>query len=623
MTVALVLAAEADAGMCGQLAALGVRRVDLAGAGYGEDYGSGLLTVAAAARVAGERVLICVGASPIPGDILARLLGVGGTAAFTGRGSNGRGAVGNQARGAAPSVGSTPSVRGTPSAGGALVVDTPDLDTLADAAEALATSPEAADPLGALLGELARRGVPAQVLDAGPDGEGACAQVLADPIARDVAMWALGRDLAPAALYGISLGLGLIAALWFTQPTVGGKAIGIAALASSFVVSRTAALVAAAGRWTGPVLEWLGAAVALLTEFAVYGALAFSARTVVAGSGGAGLDGLAGSALRHTFAATWGGPGPIGVWRLAMAAMGMAGIRKLAELCYDHAADRQGLHRSVMRRLEQTITLPAGERYVVIAVTLMFFGSRVTFLALLCLGALAATYVLVGRILAAAVMTAVKNGPDSDPSDDTIGDLAAYRNDGKLARWIGGVVQGRLPPLLPVLVGLMVTCTLSALGLANLPGILLLTPVESMLLAALGSCHPHDGRRDWLVPPLLLAGEFVFLAALGLSHKVAPAAVFILLSAVVLRHIDVGYRARHWLGISADRIGFGWDGRMLLCGFFAMVGEAPLAYIVLSGYLWLLFGWDFLGGWLADTDADSYPATDTDDVDELDWIVEE
>ncbi|HEX6450747.1 MAG TPA: hypothetical protein VF060_14950, partial [Trebonia sp.] len=372
MTVALVLAAEADAGMCGELAALGVRRVDLAGSGYGGEYGSGLLTVAAAARVAGERVLICVGATPIPGDVLARLLGAGGTTAFTGGGG---------------------------SAGGALVVDDPDLDTLADAAESLATSPEAEDPLGALLGELARRGVPTRVLDAGPDGEGACAQVLADPIARDVAMWALGRDLAPAALYGVSLGFGLIAAVWLTLPTLGGKAIGIAALAGSFVVSRAGALVAAAGRWTGPALEWLGAAAALLTEFAVYGVLAFSAQTVVAGSAGSGLDGIAGNALRNTFAATWGGPGSIGVWRLAIAAMGMLGIRRLADLCYDQAAHGHGLHRSMMRRIEQTITLPTGERYVIIAVTVVFFGARVTFLALLCLGALAMTYVLVGRVV--------------------------------------------------------------------------------------------------------------------------------------------------------------------------------------------------------------------------------
>ena len=63
MTVALVLAGEADAGLCGQLAALGVRRVDVA-----ERTGPGLLTVAAAARTASERVLICVGGHGPGGD---------------------------------------------------------------------------------------------------------------------------------------------------------------------------------------------------------------------------------------------------------------------------------------------------------------------------------------------------------------------------------------------------------------------------------------------------------------------------------------------------------------------------------------------------------------------------
>ena len=78
MTVALVLAGEADAGLCDHLAALGVRRIDVA-----ERTGPGLLTVAAAARAAGERVLICVGADAVPEPVLARLLGAGGTAAFT------------------------------------------------------------------------------------------------------------------------------------------------------------------------------------------------------------------------------------------------------------------------------------------------------------------------------------------------------------------------------------------------------------------------------------------------------------------------------------------------------------------------------------------------------------
>jgi hypothetical protein len=150
-------------------------------------------------------------------------------------------------------------------------------------------------------------------------------------------------------------------------------------------------------------------------------------------------------------------------------------------------------------------------------------------------------------------------------------------------------------------VGLLVTGVLAALGLANLPGILVLTPVEAMLLASLGACHPHDGRLDWLAPPLVQAGEYVFLAALGFSHRVPAAVVFALLAAVIVRHADLGYRARAGRPIPADRYGLGWDGRMLLAGLAAVIGIVPFAYAVLSGYLWLLSGWDFLSGWLAVT----------------------
>ncbi len=66
-----------------------------------------------------------------------------------------------------------------------------------------------------------------------------------------------------------------------------------------------------------------------------------------------------------------------------------------------------------------------------------------------------------------------------------------------------------------------------------------------MLLAGLGSCHPHDGRLDWLVPPLLQVGEYLFLAALAFTRLVSPPLVYALIAAVVLRHLDVAYRARH------------------------------------------------------------------------------
>jgi hypothetical protein len=128
---------------------------------------------------------------------------------------------------------------------------------------------------------------------------------------------------------------------------------------------------------------------------------------------------------------------------------------------------------------------------------------------------------------------------------------------------------------------------------------LVLTPIEVMMLAALGAWHPHDGPLDWLVPALLLTGEGLYLAALGLSRSVAPWLVFALLAAVIARHLDLACRARAGRGLLDDKFGLGWEGRMLVAGAAAVAGVVPLAYAVLAGYLWLLFSWDFLSGWLA------------------------
>jgi len=592
MTVALVLAGnlgEDDAGqqqqmLCGQLAALGVRRVDAA-----ERTGPGLLTVAAAARAAGDRVLICAGAQTVPGPVLARLLGAGGTAAVT------RLTAGT-ARSSSP--GSWPA---QPS--GALIVDLPDLDALARSAETLAATQAGPDPgtaVGALIDELGRRGVTVRILDAGPDSEGAVTQLLADPAARDMARWAAWRRLTPAALYGISLGLGLVAAVWFAELDVRAKLLAIPALAGSFLFARTGSLVAATSRdgRVSPLVSWLATACGLLTEPALYAALAVSSRLGQSD----GLDGTFGGALRNTFVATWGGAGETGVWRLAIAALLLLGVRKLAGLGYERTAGAPVdlFPRSVLRTLEQAITFPAGERYAVIVLTSVLFGPRLTFLILLGWGVLGAGYLLAGQIArsARAAGAARSGGPDEDEDEDEDNGLAAYRGDGVLAHWAGALVDGRLPPLPPVLVGLLVTGMLAALGLGNLPGILVLTPIEAMMLAALGSRHPHDGRLDWLAPALLLAGEGVFLGALGLARQVTLWVVFALLAAVLVRHVDLACRARAGRGLEADVLGLGWEGRMLLAGVAATAGLVPFAYAALAGYLWLLFIWEFLTVWL-------------------------
>ena len=224
-----------------------------------------------------------------------------------------------------------------------------------------------------------------------------------------------------------------------------------------------------------------------------------------------GLDGIFGGSLRNTFVATWGGGGQVGVWRLAVAVMLLFGARRLAEECYEGVARASGkiLPRPPRRLVGQVITLPAGERVAVIAVTAVCFGPRLTFLVLLAWGAVAAGYVLASQLAGAVKLAA------AGKLERARGVLPAYRGDGPIAHRIGGVVQGQLPPLPPLLVGLLVTCDLVFLGVADLSGLLIFGPVMAMLLAALGAQHPHDGRLDWLVPALLLTGEGVFLTGLG------------------------------------------------------------------------------------------------------------
>jgi hypothetical protein len=520
-------------------------------------------------------VLICVGDDTVPEEILTRLLGAGASTVYTGLRTTGT------------------------HGGGALVVDIPDLDALAGAARSLAARhPAPAQPapatlapgeLGTLLSELARRGTSVRVLDAGPDGDGAVAQLIADPVARYVARWAAGRQLAPAPLYGISLGFGLLAAAWFAGPSVRQQGLGIAALFLSFLVGRTAFQLAAT-EGTRPAVDWLGVAAGMLTEFAVYAALAIASGLAAQNNAAtaAGLNGIFGDSLRNTVVASWGGAGQAGVWRLAVAAMVLLAARRLAEVGYEALARASGkiLPRPARRLFGQVVTLPAGERIVVISVSAVLFGPRLTFLILLAWGAVAAGYVLAGQLAGASKLVRVG------------GVLPAYRGDGALAHRIGGVVRGQLPPLPPLLVGLLVTCDLAYLGVANLPGLLVLGPVAAMLLAALGARHPHDGRLDWLVPSLLLAGEAIFLTGLGFARQVWLPMIFVLLAAVAVRHADIAYRARAGRGVPADKFGLGWDGRMLVAGFAAVFGIVPFAYAALAAWLWLLTAWDFLGAWL-------------------------
>ena len=374
--------------------------------------------------------------------------------------------------------------------------------------------------------------------------------------------------LNPLMLSRISVAFAAITAVWLSVASVHGEVIALVAAIAVVITGHAGRMLA--GQRSAAAVEWGLAGCGMLAEFLVYagiaGAVSFHADAVM---------GVASNSLNGTFVAGLGGVGAAGVWRLAILAVIFTVLTAMVDVC---------VHGPALPGTRLRLFGPPGDvRLPLACAAVLLFGARAGFLVVLVLG------------VAALVATII----DGTHQTSTRGELRGYRGDGRIAVWIGKWVDGKVPPLPPLLVGLLVTGVLAALGLRNLPGILLLTPVEAMLLAAFASWHPHDGRSDWLVPPLLQAGEYVFLAEIGYAGRVWPAMTFAVVAAVGLRHLDLAYRVRGGLANGIDRRGLGWEGRMIIAGIAAAIGIAPLVYTALALYLWYRLARDWVIGWSA------------------------
>jgi hypothetical protein len=374
--------------------------------------------------------------------------------------------------------------------------------------------------------------------------------------------------LNPLMLSRISVAFAAITAVWLSVASVHGEVIALVASIAVLVTGHAGRMLAGQ-RSTAPV-EWGLAGSGMLAEFLVYAGIA------AAVSLHAGVQlGIAANPMSGTFVAGFGGAGAAGVWRLAIIAVILTVLTAMVDVC---------VHGPALPGMRLRLFGPPGDvRLPVACAVLLLFGARTAFLVVLVLGVVA---------LGATVIDGIRQ-----PSDRR--ELRGYRGDGRIAVWIGKWVDGKVPPLPPLLVGLLVTGVLAALGLGNLSGILLLTPAEAMLLAAFASWHPHDGRGDWLVPPLLQAGEYIFLAEIGYAGRVWPAMTFAVVAAAGLRHVDLAYRVRGGLANGIDRRAFGWEGRMIIAGIAAAIGIAPVVYAALALYLWYRLASDWVIGWSA------------------------
>src|SRR6185437_2026102 len=173
--------------------------------------------------------------------------------------------------------------------------------------------------------------------------------------------------------------------------------------------------------------------------------------------------GVAADSLSGTFVAGFGGVGTAGVWRLAIIAVILTVLTAMVDIC---------VHGPALPGTRLRLFGPPGDiRLPVACAAMLMFGARAAFLVVLVLGVAA---------LGATIIDGTRQASDR-------GELRGYRGDGRIAIWIGKWVEGKVPPLPPLFVGLLVTGVIVALGLKNLSGILLLTPAEAMLLAAFAS----------------------------------------------------------------------------------------------------------------------------------------
>ena len=405
-----------------------------------------------------------------------------------------------------------------------------------------------------------------------------------DGLPRRVASWAAAMSLAPNSLTGISLALGLCSAVWFTAGSTLGYAAGALALSGSYLAGRPARQLA--GRPGGSTRGWqpgakalsdrrLARACAALTECGAYASLA---------AAGPAAGALAASGLVTGGLVTSGpAPGWSGIWQLATTTVIMVAVSQLAVACAGPALAGRPPEASPGGLTWRLLALPYGGRILLVAVTAPVLGARGAFFALLGGAVVAIGYAIVSG----------RSRPDAARMERTV----ACRDDGLIATEIGRPVRGQLVPLPPALTGFAAVSVLAVLGLRHLPGFLLLAPVVAMLLAAVGSSHPHDGRLDWIVPVLLQAAQFAYVAAIGAASGVPGPLIFAVCAMIAMHYADLAGRARRGAAL-------GWEGRMIAAGAGAALGIATFAYLLLAAYLGVLICREIMTSWLPATEGD-------------------
>ncbi|HVB43227.1 MAG TPA: hypothetical protein VNF47_11040 [Streptosporangiaceae bacterium] len=466
-------------------------------------------------------------------------------------------------------------------------------------------------------------------------GAGVAGAVRAWP--RSLADWAAGRAVAPNSVTGISLLLALCAAAWFSGGTASDNLSGTVALAGWWLsrgVARRMAVAPARSGFGGtasgparsstdwlvlPGFTWSDGDVADLPDIAVGGDSERRFNWLAVSCSTAAECAMYGGIAAGGAAAGWAG-----MWPLAVATITCVSVAETVSACCPAgAAGAPGNVRAhvpdevwgrVLTWFARIRRPSAGLRVLVAGLGLAVHGPRVALVSVLAVPVLSAC-------LAVASRAARRGHASGAPADgDCLADQArlnvvlASRDDGAVARWAGRLVQGNLAPLPPAVAAIIALTMLASLGMGKLPGVIALAPIMAMLLAAPGSSHPHDGRVDWLVPALLCAGQYLYLAALGFAWSVPGPVIFAACSLTAIWHASLAGSAPAAAEAPADRKeqvariisrpadGIGWEARMFAVAIAGMLGLAAFGYLGVTAYLGVLIGRKAVAGSLLPTE---------------------
>jgi len=237
---------------------------------------------------------------------------------------------------------------------------------------------------------------------------------------RYIARWCAKRRWTPNGVTAISMGISVVAAAWFATGHRWGMVLGAICLYFAFVFDCVDGQLARYTRQFSTLGAWLDATFDRAKEYTVFAGLAVGSTAAAVGSSVHGGD----------------------VWYLAVAALTLQTCRHMVDFAYgaskrrkapepipvlplgvpdDRALDEPEPTKSrpkgggvshlavwlsgrsekvrIFHWFKKIIVLPIGERFALIALTAAIFNAKVTFIALLTWGTVAASYTIGGRFL--------------------------------------------------------------------------------------------------------------------------------------------------------------------------------------------------------------------------------